>query len=152
MACPPETSPPKENSTTRPGRPDEAFEGSTSSAGLGRAVLTQVPNAKHRLHTHHPLPLLPWANGDLLCGTLCPQLGRSGWHPTPATYHITSGGSCRFKTHSLVSSLQNLQEVIPPDHLSLDMWVLHASQHSLCLPFKLYSSRLFFREIPQINH
>lgn len=74
--------------------------------------------------------------------------GRAGiQHLQPTTLHLKAAAS--LKTHSLVSSLQNLQEVIPLDHLSLDMWVLHASQHSLCFPFKLYSSRLFSDKSPK---
>lgn len=95
MAHPPEASPPKENSITWPGRLEGAFEVNTSSAGLGRALLTQhqMPNV---LHMHHLLPLLTWAIGDLW--DLCPQPGTSGWHPTPATHHLTCEGSCMFKT------------------------------------------------------
>lgn len=153
MAHPPEASPPKENSTTWPGRLEGAFEVNTSSAGLGRALLTQhqMPNV---LHVHHLLPLLTWAIGDLLCGTSAPSRARRAGiqHLQPTTLHVKAA-SCMFKRpYSWVSSLTNLQQVIPLDHLSLDMWVLHASQHSLCLPFKLYSSGLFSGEIPQINH
>lgn len=118
MACPLETSPPKENTTTRLRRLDQALELNTNSAGLGGTVFTPVPNAEHVLQTPHLLSLLSWSEQTWICFVgasvlllSSAELGRSNWHPVRGNYHITSEGSCGFKAHPWrVRSLEDLEQ------------------------------------------
>lgn len=72
MACPLETSPPKEKSTAWLRRLNEALELNINSAGLGGTVFTPVPNAEH---------VLPRTTSSHCCPANLSKRGLALWEP-----------------------------------------------------------------------